>query len=422
MKDSLDTQIKHALSKKYTPKKQLNTAILERKEEKHRMKKKNIGTIAATVVLALAVCGGTGYAAVKYLSPDKVATQFANKTLAEAFQGKDAIWINETKEENGYSVTLMGVVSGKNLNAHPIVQNEKVVTDSTYMVIAVEKSDVVIDEDKSDGAVMPKPEDENFARFLISPLIKGENPYSVNIFSMANGCGCTTQDGIQYYLLECNNLEVFAKQGVQLAVTDAFAISDETYSFDGDTKVVSTNQEYAGVNLLFDVPFPEEKADSSKAKELLKQWNGDMESEEVTEDTDEVEDVEKSTEEELYEKARLFLRYNDAEYVMEHFTLLKDQVQTLEPDSDGKYAFRWEAFGTGMEMDPPAGLDELFWPEQRDVHGSIRVRGINITEEYFITELYILNEDESVTMKPYYISLDEFAKISEDDLTRSIEK
>ena len=68
MKDSLDTQIKHALSKKYTPKAQLHTAILERNEEKHRMKKKNIGTIAATVVLALAVCGGTGYAAVKYLS------------------------------------------------------------------------------------------------------------------------------------------------------------------------------------------------------------------------------------------------------------------------------------------------------------------------------------------------------------------
>ena len=75
-----------------------------------------------------------------------------------------------------------------------------------------------------------------------------------------------------------------------------------------------------------------------------------------------------------------------------------------------------------MEMDPPVGLDELFWPEQRDVPGSIRVRGINITEKYFITELYILNEDESVTMKPYYISLDEFAKISEEDLTRSTEK
>ena len=186
--------------------------------------------------------------------------------------------------------------------------------------------------------------------------------------------------------------------------------------------MVSTNQEYAGVNLLFDVSFPEEKADSSKAKELLKQWIGDMESEEVAEDTHEVEDVEKTTEEELYEKARLFLRYNDAEYIMEHFTLLEDQVQTLEPDSDGKYAFGWEAFGTGMEMDPPVGLDELFWPEQRDVPGSIRVRGINITEKYFITELYILNEDESVTMKPYYISLDEFAKISEEDLTRSTEK
>ena len=147
-----------------------------------------------------------------------------------------------------------------------------------------------------------------------------------------------------------------------------------------------------------------------------------MESEEVAEDTHEVEDVEKTTEEELYEKERAVLRSNDAEYVMEHFTLLKDQVQTLEPDSDGKYAFRWEAFGTGMEMDPPVGLDELFWPEQRDVPGSIRVRGINITEKYFITELYILNEDESVTMKPYYISLDEFAKISEEDLTRSTEK
>lgn len=413
MKDSLDTQIKHALSKKYTPKAQLHTAILERNEEKHRMKKKNIGTIAATVVLALAVCGGTGYAAVKYLSPDKVATEFENDTLADAFQGEDALWINDTKEANDYSVTLMGVVSGKKLNAHPIVQNERVVTDSTYMVISIEKSD---------GTAMPKPEEEDFTRFLISPLIKGENPYSVNIFSMANGCGCTTQDGIQYYLLECNNLEVFAKQGVQLAVTDASVISDETYPFDGDTKVVSTNQEYAGVNLLFDVPFPEEKADSSKAKELLKQWSGDMESEEVAEDTHEVEDVEKTTEEELYEKARAVLCSNDAEYVMEHFTLLKDQVQTLEPDSDGKYAFGWEAFGTGMEMDPPAGLDGLFWPEQRDVPGSIRVRGININEKYFITELYILNEDESVTMKPYYISLDEFAKISEEDLTRSTEK
>lgn len=407
MKDSLDTQIKHALSKKYTPKAQLHTAILERNEEKHRMKKKNIGTIAATVVLALVVCGGTGYAAVKYLSPDKVATEFANDTLAEAFQGKDAIWINETKEENGYSVTLMGVVSGKNLNAHPIVENEKVVTDSTYMVIAVENND---------GTAMTKPEDENFARFLISPLIKGENPYSVNIFSMANGCGCTTQDGVQYYLLECNNLEVFAKQGVQLAVTDALVISDETYSYDESTKVVAPEQNYEGVNLLFDVPFSEEKADSSKAKELLKQWSGDMECEEDLEDTEE--ESETSTQDEIYEKAREFVRYNDADYVMKHFTLLTDQVQTLEPDIDGTYAFRWEAFGTGMEMDPPAGLDELFWPEQKDVPGSIRVRGINVTEKYFITELYILNEDKSVTMKPYYISLEEFTKMSEEEWER----
>lgn len=153
-------------------------------------------------------------------------------------------------------------------------------------------------------------------------------------------------------------------------------------------------------------------------KQLLDQWSADMENDGVTEDANKVEDLEPFTEKELYEKARLFLRYNDADYVMAHFTLLKSQVQTLEPDLDGKYAFSWNAFGTGMEMDPPEGLEELFWPEQRDVPGSIRVRGMNITEEYFVTELYILNEDESVTMKPYYISLEEFEKMSESDWER----
>lgn len=402
MKDSIDTQIKHALSKKYTPKAQLHTAILERNEEK-RMKKKYFGTIAATVVLALAVCGGTGYAAMKYLSPNKVAKEFANDTLANAFQRKDALWINEKKEKNGYFITLMGVVSGKNLNTNPIMQNEKIVTDSTYMVISIEKSN---------GTAMPKPEEKGFAKFLISPLIKGENPYMVNIFSMANGCGCTTKDGVQYYLLECNNLEVFAKQGVQLAVTDATVISDETYSFDEEKKVVAANKKYKGVNLLFEVPFPEEKANSNKAKELLKQWSGNVEKEETKEETDE---VEKAAEDAIYEKVKLFLRYQNIDYIMKHFTLLKDQVQTLKPNSDGKYAFCWHAFGTGMEMDPPQGLDELFWPEQRDVPGSIRAKGFNVTEKYFITELYILNKDKSVTMKPYYISLKEFAKISQEN-------
>ena len=91
--------------------------------------------IAACVALVFSVS-----AAVMTLSPSQVATENGHTELAEAFESKDAIVINETVESGDFAITLMGLVSGENLkdytNYDPPVEGSR-----TYAVLALRRLD-----------------------------------------------------------------------------------------------------------------------------------------------------------------------------------------------------------------------------------------------------------------------------------------
>lgn len=226
-------------------------ALAEEKERKP-MKKVNLRTalIAAAVAAALSV---TAYAAVTLLSPREVAQRAGNEALAAALEAPEAVAVNETKTVGDYNVTLMGLVSGEGLNQVKGLE-EDLARDKTYAVLAYARTDgKAITEDVPD--------------LTVSPLVEGYAPWQLNAWTLGGSVYSFAQEGVLYYLFECDNVEPFAHRTVYLAVypgthippnTDIFAISDE-----GHISVV-TGAEAA----LFPLPLDQGRADPEKAAEM----------------------------------------------------------------------------------------------------------------------------------------------------------
>lgn len=53
--------------------------------------------------------------------------------LAKAFESKDAITINETQKSAGYEITLMGIVTGKDLSVVVNDENRSVISTKKLM-------------------------------------------------------------------------------------------------------------------------------------------------------------------------------------------------------------------------------------------------------------------------------------------------
>jgi len=72
--------------------------------------------LAVTAAAAVALLIVSVSAALVWLTPAQVAERFGNTLLSEAFEGPDAIVIDETVETGDFAVTLMGLVSGEDLD------------------------------------------------------------------------------------------------------------------------------------------------------------------------------------------------------------------------------------------------------------------------------------------------------------------
>ena len=69
--------------------------------------------LAVTAAAAVALLIVSVSAALVWLTPAQVAERFGNTLLSEAFEGPDAIEINETVETGDFAVTLMGLEIGR---------------------------------------------------------------------------------------------------------------------------------------------------------------------------------------------------------------------------------------------------------------------------------------------------------------------
>ncbi|MDY4080282.1 MAG: hypothetical protein SOY97_01485 [Candidatus Metalachnospira sp.] len=228
-----------------------------------KLRKKRIFIITAAAVIA---CAATAAAAIRYLAPKEIAQSVSDNSLARAFESKDAVEVNETQEYGGYRVTFLGVISGSGLSDFTASADGVELEDRTYAVTAIEKSD---------GTPMPSASDDNYGEvsFLVSPLIKGLNPVNFNAFTMNGGYTDIVKDGILYRLAECDNVEMFADRGAYLCVSTSMSYDINAYNYDEKTGDITRNNNYDGLNALFELPLDKSRADRDEADKYIKEIN-----------------------------------------------------------------------------------------------------------------------------------------------------
>ena len=259
MSNNFDILVKDVLSGRKAPNPDLNRQITVKAKEKYQMMNHNKirkSFAAAACVGLFAVGSITTYAAYHYLSPAQVAEHVStNGALSEAFEKEDAIQINETQQSNGYDITLLGMVSGKNLElCVPEEVSSSLSAIRTYTAIAIAKSD---------GTEM------EYRNLCVSPLINGVDWFAANNATMDVALTWFKQDGVVYELLQCDNLQMFADRGVQLGIVDEFGNESSAFYMDTQSGVYQRNADYEGTNALFTLPLDKSKANAKEAEAYL---------------------------------------------------------------------------------------------------------------------------------------------------------
>lgn len=225
---------------------------LAEEREKKTVKKLNwkTGLVAAAIAAALSVMA---YAGVVMLRPQDVARHVGNETLAAAFEGESAIEVNETKTLGDYDVTFMGMVSGEGLSR----------VESLAGGVARDKTYAILSYARTDGTAIA----DSVPELTVSPLVEGYRPWLVNAWTLGGGASTFAQEGIFYYLFECDNVEPFADHTVYLAVypgTHAVP-SAELFAFDEATGAIDAKGEAA----MFTLPIDAGKADPQRAQAIV---------------------------------------------------------------------------------------------------------------------------------------------------------
>lgn len=396
MKYDMDKLLRNALSSQEEPEDWLNQRIIKKVQEKEseNMSKKNrrIGIPAAAMLAAAILVAGSAsvYAAWRYLSPQQVAQTNEDKKLAAAFDSEDAVMLGEVQEYGNYRITLLGIVSGKNLSEY-IAEDEKenVLDDRTYVVTAIENKD---------GTPRPDTSADNYGEdpFFVSPLIQGLNPAIFNSVTMSGGYFETVENGVQYRVAECDNVEKFADRQVYLCVSDGNFYNNNAYTYDEQTGSISRNEQYQGVNALFTLPLDASKADKAAAeayvKELEDEWNGGSEGEEV-----------KAGESEENITSRVAKEVENWTY--EDFEQNAELIKELElpPNEEGEFEYKYEIGEEGLASKGTLGEAAL---SERDEGNMSKFRTIMDGEnpQTAYIETYTLKEDGNVIFRVYKYS------------------
>ena len=222
----------------------------ELEKERNNMtfgKTKKMAVLIAACVALLAVSVS---AAVMWLTPAQVAEEYGQPLLAEAFGGPDAITINETVESGDFSITLLGLVSGRNLDT----MNPDLEKDHTYSVLALRRLD---------GEPLEN-ETFDFGHYTMTPLVAGTSPAAVNNWTLDAGAVGMAGDGVYYYLLDTQSLEMFADRTVYMAFYEGSAPNNDTFTVAEDGTIAFAD-DFTGVRALFTLPLDPSKADRAAA-------------------------------------------------------------------------------------------------------------------------------------------------------------
>ena len=216
-------------------------------------KTKKIAVLAAACIALLAVSVSAAYA---WLTPAQVAEEHDQPLLAEAFEGPGAIEINETVESGDFSITLLGLVSGRNLD----VLNQDLEKDHTYSVLALRRLD---------GEPLEN-ETFDFGGYVMTPLVAGCSPAAVNNWTLEAFAQGFAKDGAYYYLLDTQSIEMFADRTVYMAFYEGFVPNNTIFTV-ADDGTIAFCDDFTGIHALFTLPLDSAKADPAAAEAFLKE-------------------------------------------------------------------------------------------------------------------------------------------------------
>lgn len=380
MRDEFDNRLKEAMRPSQEPDFWLNQKIINGNQEVKKMGDKRWKRTAVTVgAIGLLMVSSVGVtAAVRYFSADQVAEETEDNKLAAAFNGKDAIDINETQQTGGYDITLLGMVSGKNLSDYESYVDGELQSDKTYAVVAIDKADgTKMQEKDKDGYNMSYTD-----QFFVSPFIEGYNPNRYNAYAFNGGTTYFVKDGVLYWLLETDNLEMLATHTIYLGVTESLGTVGEAYVYQEDSGKIEKKADYSGVNALFTLPIDKSKGSEEKAKAYMDSLWGEED------DTEEAEETDADSK---------FFDNLTSENIDEYATRIESTVQTLKPDKDGYITWKCEVKGKA-ESEATQLVDGFDYEV-----GELHVTSRGTAEKGDVFETLVLNEDGTYTVAMYQI-------------------
>lgn len=359
-----DRVLKQSLAADEEPEAALNQAVVNRYAEGRTRKpvyRRKISVALLTAIFTLAM-GVTAFGATHLFSSKQVAEHLGESVLADAFESPDAVEINRAVVSGGYDITLQGIVSGAGLSAFKS-SVPGIAPDRTYAVVSIARED---------GLPMPAAADPAYGEvpFFVSPLIKGEKPWQLNIFTMHGGYGETVMDGVMYRLIECDGVEMFADRGVYLAVSSGSSFFEkDAFDYNESTGEVSPNKNYKGASVLFDLPLDKSKADPAKAEAYLRE----LLPEPKAGDTQAAAEAGKETADAKVpvsdEEAALARQVEEWKKKIPVGKVIPDSVKEVTSDDKGQIAYEYDGWSAKLSV------DQLFAEGQTGMSDAIQVSG-----------------------------------------------
>lgn len=223
-----------------------------RKKENIYMKKHKalrLSVIAALLVVVLSI---SVFAVYKLLTPKQAAQHSGDFALAQAFDSENAVYINQSYVTGDFNITLGGIVSGKGLTDY-------------YQDAQEDKSYIVASVAYADGREIAQAGDTGIT---FTPLVSGFNPWQINAWTLGGGYSSFIYEGVEYYIFQCANIEIFADRTVYLAVYEGNAPSAEIFKMD-DSGIISFNDTFKAPHAIFTLPLDPDKANPEAVKSLI---------------------------------------------------------------------------------------------------------------------------------------------------------
>lgn len=384
--EKLDLILKQALSPEIDDcDVKIKTMDMEKKEnvinyEKNKNFKKSSvkswkhATAAAAAIAVTMVSSITAYAAWRYFSAKDVAAEIADNRLAQEFEQNNWMDECETQTYGNYDITLLGIVSGDEISSHlSKTDSGEIDGDKTYMAVAIARSD---------GTPMPDSSKTDEEQFYVSPYIEGLDPARYNASVLGGNNTLFVSDGIQYRLLETDNIECFADRKIYMGVSEGEAYDDKAYVYDSVSGDISRNESYEGVNALFTLSIDSNLADQKRAAEVIAAMDNYEVGGEYTE---------------ILSEADRWVNSITPENIDEKATPLESSRQVLSLSEFAEYVMGEAADGADVDAEA-AVLDEYF-PDGAGM-SEIMTKSAASKEDAYV-ETYTLNSDDTVTILRY---------------------